>query len=74
MEGEVSTMLKFLEEMNGELLVMGMHKRSGIGGWLGSSISEEHNFRSLLNIFEGQIKENGSQANIPSMFRQEACS
>ena len=41
---------------------------------LGSSISEEPNFRSLLNIFEGQIKENGSQANIPSMFRQEACS
>lgn len=37
---------------------------------MNSSIASEPNFRSLLNIFEGQIKENNS---IPSLFRQ-ACS
>lgn len=37
----VKTLLKFLEEMDCDLLVMGMHKRAGVAGWLGSSITEE---------------------------------
>lgn len=37
----VKTLLSFLEEMDCELLVMGMHKREGVAGWLGSSITEE---------------------------------
>ena len=35
------TLLKFLEEMDCDLLVMGMHRRAGVAGWLGSSITEE---------------------------------
>ena len=30
-----------MEEMGGDLLVMGMHRRGGVAGWLGSSITEE---------------------------------
>ena len=37
----IKTLLTFLEEMNTNLLVMGMHKRAGVAGWLGSSITEE---------------------------------
>lgn len=37
----VKTLLKFLEEMNCDLLVMGMHKRSGVAGWLGHTVTEE---------------------------------
>ena len=37
----VKTMLKFLEEMNCDLLVLGMHRRTGVAGWLGPSITEE---------------------------------
>jgi len=38
---KVKTLLSFLEEMDCELLVLGMHKRTGVAGWLGSSITEE---------------------------------
>ena len=37
----VKTLLGFLEEMDCELLVLGMHKRPGVAGWLGASITEE---------------------------------
>ena len=37
----IKTMLKFLEEMDCDLLVLGMHKRAGVAGWLGLSITEE---------------------------------
>ena len=37
----VKTLLSFLEEMDCDLLVIGMHKRSGVAGWLGPSITEE---------------------------------
>lgn len=37
----VKTLLRFLEEMQCDLLVLGMHKRAGVAGWLGSSITEE---------------------------------
>ena len=37
----IKTLLSFLEEMNTDLLVIGMHKRAGVAGWLGSSITEE---------------------------------
>lgn len=37
----VKTMLQFLENMEGELLVLGMHERGGIKGWLSPSITEE---------------------------------
>ena len=37
----VKTLLGFLEEMDCDLLVMGFHKRGGMAGWLGPSITEE---------------------------------
>jgi universal stress protein A len=37
----VKTLLKFLEEMHCDLLVMGMHRRTGVAGWLHPSITEE---------------------------------
>ena len=37
----VKTLLKFLEDMNCHLLVMGMHRRAGVAGWLGMSITQE---------------------------------
>ena len=37
----VKTLLGFLEEMECDLLVLGMHKREGISGWFGHSITEE---------------------------------
>ena len=37
----VKTLLKFLEDMNCDLLVMGMHRRAGMAGLLGPSITEE---------------------------------
>lgn len=37
----VKTLLRFLEEMQCDLLVLGMHQRAGVAGWLGSSITEE---------------------------------
>jgi nucleotide-binding universal stress UspA family protein len=37
----VKTLLGFLSDMGCDLLVLGMHNKSGIAGWLGSSITEE---------------------------------
>jgi nucleotide-binding universal stress UspA family protein len=37
----VKTLLSFLEESGTDLLVIGMHKRGGVAGWLGSTITEE---------------------------------
>ena len=37
----VKTLLTFLEEMDCDLLVIGMHLRAGVAGWLGHSITEE---------------------------------
>ncbi len=37
----VKTLLGFLEEMSAELLVLGMHKKEGVAGWFGHSITEE---------------------------------
>jgi nucleotide-binding universal stress UspA family protein len=37
----VKKLLGFLEDMGADLLVLGMHRRSGIAGWLGPSITEE---------------------------------
>jgi len=38
---KVKTLLGFLEEMDCDLLVLGMHKRVGIAGWFSQSITEE---------------------------------
>jgi len=38
---KVKTLLRFLEEMDCSLLVLGMHKRAGIAGWFSHSITEE---------------------------------
>ena len=37
----VKTLLGFLEEMECDLLLLGMHKRAGIAGWFSHSITEE---------------------------------
>jgi nucleotide-binding universal stress UspA family protein len=37
----VKTLLGFLEEMECDLLILGMHKRAGIAGWFSHSITEE---------------------------------
>ena len=37
----VKTLLGFLEDMDCNLLVMGMHNKKGIAGWLRRSITEE---------------------------------
>lgn len=37
----VQPVLDILENMQGELLVLGMHPRHGIRGWFGKSITEE---------------------------------
>ena len=37
----VKKVLQYMEEMGCDLLVMGMHRRGGVAGWLGSSITEE---------------------------------
>ena len=37
----VKSVLKFLEEMSCDLLVIGFHKRTGVAGWLGHSVTEE---------------------------------
>ncbi len=37
----IKKLLKFLEEMGADLLVLGMHRRTGIAGWWGTSITEE---------------------------------
>lgn len=37
----VKQLLGFLQEMNSDLLVLGMHRRAGMAGWLSSSITEE---------------------------------
>lgn len=37
----VKTLLGFLEEMDCDLLVLGMHKRQGVASWFASSITEE---------------------------------
>ena len=38
---KVKALVRLLEEMDCDLLVLGMHKRAGVAGWLGSSITEE---------------------------------
>ena len=35
------SILGLLEKMKCDLIVLGMHKRSGVSGWMGSSITEE---------------------------------
>ena len=35
------TILGTLEKLGCDLIVLGMHKRSGVSGWMGSSITEE---------------------------------
>ena len=37
----VKTLLGFLEEMHADLLVLGMHKKPGIAGWFGPTITDE---------------------------------
>ena len=37
----VKKLLPIVEEMDCDLLVLGMHKRSGVAGWFGSTITEE---------------------------------
>jgi nucleotide-binding universal stress UspA family protein len=37
----VKTILGVLENMNCDLIVLGMHKRSGVAGWMKSSVTEE---------------------------------
>ena len=37
----VKTLLGFLQDMNCDVLVLGMHNRPGIAGWFGTSITEE---------------------------------
>lgn len=55
----VKTMLKFLEEMNCDLLVMGFHKRSGVAGWLGHSVTEEVVRRAGCAVLV--VKQHGSE-------------
>jgi nucleotide-binding universal stress UspA family protein len=37
----IKPLLSILENMQAELLVLGMHKKKGISGWFGKSITEE---------------------------------
>ena len=37
----VKKLLGFIEEMNGDLLVIGMHHRTGLASWFSSSITED---------------------------------
>lgn len=37
----VKQLLGILQEMNSDLLVLGIHKRAGIAGWFGASVTEE---------------------------------
>ena len=37
----IKTLLGFLEEMHSDLLVLGMHKKPGVAGWFGSSVTDE---------------------------------
>lgn len=37
----VKTLLSFLEEMHADLLVIGVHKKPGVAGWFGPSITDE---------------------------------
>lgn len=37
----VKRILTYLEETEGDLVVLGMHKRSGVAGWFGPTITEE---------------------------------
>ena len=55
----VKTLLKFLEEMNCDLLVMGFHKRAGVAGWLGHSVTEEVVRRAGCAVLV--VKQHGSE-------------
>ena len=37
----IKLLLEILEKMEGDLLVLGMHKKKGISGWLSKSITED---------------------------------
>lgn len=37
----IKPLMSILEGMEGELLVLGMHKKKGISGWFGKSITED---------------------------------
>ena len=37
---EIDPLLAVLESLDGQLLVLGMHKKKGIGGWFGKSLTE----------------------------------
>ena len=55
----VKTLLSFLEGMDCDLLVLGMHKRAGIAGWLGHSITEEVVRRAGCTVMV--VKQLGSE-------------
>ena len=53
----------FLEDMGADLLVMGMHRRSGIAGWFTHSITEDvmRNAKcAVLVVKQGEVAETSS--------------
>ncbi len=55
----IKTLLTFLEEAGTDLLVIGMHQRGGVAGWLGSSITEEVVRRANCAVMVVKHHENG---------------
>jgi nucleotide-binding universal stress UspA family protein len=58
----VKTLLGFLEEMDCDLLVLGIHKRAGVAGWLGASITEEVVRRAECAVMV--VKQHGDDEDI----------
>ena len=61
----VKTLLSFLEDMDCDLLVLGMHKRAGIAGWLGQSITEEVVRRAGCAVMV--VKQHGSEWDLENL-------
>ncbi len=56
----VKTLLGFLDEMQSDLLVLGMHKKAGVAGWLGATITEEVVRRAECAVMV--VKHHGSDS------------
>ena len=61
----VKTLLSFLEDMDCDLLVLGMHKRAGLAGWLGTSITEEVVRRAGCAVMV--VKQHGSEWDLSNL-------
>ena len=58
----VKQLLGILEEMQSDLLVLGMHKRAGIAGWFGSSVTEEVVRRAKCPVMVVKSHDQGSDS------------